>query len=300
MTTVTRPKAKRKLKDISFEKDGAHVALVSKDQNGPANGHAYTLVMKANGFSPEAIEKMQQVKVTMELPDFLRKFFSVYYEDAEVLARMMGYVPPEKDDSKEWSYEDYIQEKIDSFEIIKSAHDTDNLSSVLTKLNEEQYLSLLKDQEMLEEKLTKATAELAKKSTEPKIKETKMEENQVEMVEKSALAALQKALDDQAAELQKARDLLIKLEEEKVVAKAVARKAEVVAAIKDEAKAEVLFKAVKDASDEDFQAVVKALSEINALVEKSALFTETGAAGETEPEVKESAVAKAVKANLKK
>jgi len=305
MTTVTRPKAKRTLKNISFEKESSHIALVSKDQNGPANGHSYALIMKANGFSPEAIEKMQQVKVTMELPDFLSKFFHVYDRDAKILATMMGYVEPadtqamEADEAKK-EMQDWIEERMSSFEIIKSAHDLGNLTSVLTKLNEEQYLSLLKDQEMLEEKLTKASAELAMKSTKPKVKEIKMDENQVEMVEKSALAALQKSLDEQAVELQKARDLLAKLEEEKVVVKAAARKAEVVAAIKDEAKAEVLFKAVKDASDEDFQAVVKALSEINELVEKSALFTETGAAGETEPEVKESAVAKAVKANLKK
>lgn len=302
MTEIIRPKAKRTLKNISFEKESSHIALVSKEQGGSANGHSYALIMKANGFSPEAIEKMQQVRVTMELPDFLRKFFDVYGTDCEVLARMMGYVPPEEDEGDDWSYEGYIQEKIDSFEIIKSAHEADNLASVLSKLNEEQYLSLLKDQAMLEEVLHKATAELSK-ATKPKIKETKMDkqdETQVEMVEKSALAVLQKALDEQAVELQKARDLLVKLEEEKVLAKAVARKAEVLSAVKDEAKAEVLFKAVKDSSDEDFQAVVKALSEITTLIEKSDLFKETGVSTEAEPEVKESAVIKAVKANLKK
>ena len=33
--------AKRRLTDINFNKEGAHVALVSKQHGGPANGHNY-------------------------------------------------------------------------------------------------------------------------------------------------------------------------------------------------------------------------------------------------------------------
>ena len=36
---TTKQKAKRALKDITFEHDGAHIALVSKEQGGPAHGH---------------------------------------------------------------------------------------------------------------------------------------------------------------------------------------------------------------------------------------------------------------------
>ena len=39
-------KAKRKLTDINFEKEGSHLALVHKVQGGGANGRT-TLVMKA-------------------------------------------------------------------------------------------------------------------------------------------------------------------------------------------------------------------------------------------------------------
>lgn len=49
--------AKRRLTDISFEHDGAHVALVGKFQGGPANG-VTTLVLKAtDDISEEALEK---------------------------------------------------------------------------------------------------------------------------------------------------------------------------------------------------------------------------------------------------
>ena len=93
-------KAKRKLTDITFEHEGAHLALVHKMQGGSANGYK-TLVMKSvDNRSPEFIEKASQVKVTLSLPDFLEKFFHVWGEDAELLATMFGYEPSE-DESDE-------------------------------------------------------------------------------------------------------------------------------------------------------------------------------------------------------
>ncbi len=88
-----KQKAKRKLKGFDFAKEGAAVALVGPSVGGPANGIP-TLIAKANNFSPEFIKKMQQIQVTMELPDFLEKFFGIWGSDAEVLARLMGYVEP--------------------------------------------------------------------------------------------------------------------------------------------------------------------------------------------------------------
>lgn len=52
------------------------------------------MIAKANNFSPEFNKKMQQIGATMELPDFLEKFFGIWGSDAEVLARLMGYVEP--------------------------------------------------------------------------------------------------------------------------------------------------------------------------------------------------------------
>ncbi len=83
-------KAKRKIKALDFTGDNAAVALVSKDQGGPANS-VETLVIKSQNVSLEYLEKMQAVKVTMSTPEFLRRFFSLWYEDADVLAAMMGY-----------------------------------------------------------------------------------------------------------------------------------------------------------------------------------------------------------------
>ena len=96
--TVTETlKKKHRLSDITFEHTGAHVALTSKAQSGPANGHDYALILKSSKFSPESIQKMQSIRVTMDVPTFLEKFFYVYGSDAEILARMMGWVKEEDD-----------------------------------------------------------------------------------------------------------------------------------------------------------------------------------------------------------
>jgi hypothetical protein len=306
-------KAKRTLSNIDFSKEGAHLALVSKEQGGPANGHDYAVVMKATNLSPEVIQKMQQVQVTLELPEFLRRFFSLYSEDAEVLARMLGYVPPETKD--EWNYEDYIQSKLDSYKVLKSLHEASSINDVLNSLSEDEHLKLRNDQAMLEKAFSNSSVKdeegesgAVTKVKDPE-KETKASPSESvnkgntmdEKVEKAQFDAVQKALDEQKEALQKALELVetFKAKEKEAIQKA--RFAEVKTAVKDEDKAEVLFKALSLIdSSEEFTAVVKVLADMTAQIEKSELFEEKGSAAQEESEVKESLVAKAVKANLKK
>lgn len=174
-------KAKRKLTDINFEKEGSHLALVHKVQGGGANGRT-TLVMKATDkYSPEFIEKASQVKVTLSLPDFLEKFFHVWGEDAELLATLFGYEPSE-DSGEEystqsfWSWyrekamehgavdswgdpitrptsqdrKDWVEDQLQGIEILKSATLAKGSVEFINSLTEEQYLGLLKDQQFIE------------------------------------------------------------------------------------------------------------------------------------------------------
>ena len=174
-------KAKRKLTDITFEHEGAHLALVHKAQGGSANGYK-TLVMKSvDNRSPEFIEKASQVKVTLSLPDFLEKFFHVWGEDAELLATLFGYEPSE-DESEEystqsfWSWyrekamehgavdswgdpitrptsqdrKDWVEDQLQGIEILKSATLSKGSADFINSLTEEQYLGLLKDQQFIE------------------------------------------------------------------------------------------------------------------------------------------------------
>lgn len=309
------PKAKRKLTNIDFSSDDAHIALVHKEQGGPASGADYALVIKANAFSQDFLEKATKVKVTMDIQDFLGKFYGIYYEDAEVLAKVMGF-DTEREEVE--SYEDYIDKKIASIEIMKSLKDSSTRDVKLASLSEEQYLALLQDQSQLEEYVLKAEQTISASSDDSgNSTESKLVENEkvepvagsdidnleksmtvkTEMVEKSQLVAVEKALADTKEALTKAlADVeLYKQKEKEAVTKA--RFAKLVDAVKDEDKATALFKALGLVEDEaEFDATVKTLADMTAAVEKSALFEEKGASAEQEVAPKESAVAKVIKA----
>lgn len=330
MSQDTQPKtrkAKRKLSEFDFSSEDSHLALVGPSIGGPANERT-TLVFKAtNKFSDETILKMQQVQVTMELPEFLRKFFDLWYDDAEVLARLMGYIPPEDDDD-EWDYESYLQEKLKSYTVIKSLKGSKNLVDSISKLSEEDYLSLLLDQEKIEKSFkesdldmntqikkesstkgkTSVGANKSAKADKPAVvlvkysknsnggreptayhkvdKEDNMSEKEmveksvVDLIQKSAQEAqveLQKALDEQKVELQKAQEAIQAFQKEKQEAIEKSKLAKIKNVVKNEAQAEVLFKAAKLLTDEaDFLAVVKALEGLQSLADKSDIFKEVG------------------------
>lgn len=309
------PKAKRKLTNIDFSSDDAHIALVHKEQGGPANGVDYALVIKANSFSQDFLEKATKVKVTMDIQDFLGKFYGIYTEDAEVLAKVMGF-DTEREEVE--SYEDYIDKKIASIEIMKSLKDTSTRDVKLASLSEDDYLALLQDQSQLEQYVLKAeqtisaSSEDSSNSTESKLVENEKVEPvagsdidnleksmtiATEMVEKSQLVAVEKALAETKEALTKAlADVEVyKQKEKEAVTKA--RFAKLVDAVKDEDKATALFKALSLVEDEvEFDATVKTLADMTTAVEKSALFEEKGASAESEAAPKESAVAKVIKA----
>ena len=307
-------KAKRKLSEISFDHEGAHLALCSKSQ-GAANNWNKALIMKGHNFSPEFIQKMQQIQVTYELPDFLRKVMGMYYEDAELLARMMGYVEPEKEeeDYDDW-YENYIEEKLQSFTIIKALHEAKNLPDALSKLTEQDYLDVLQDQAMVEKALKKELdkeTEVSKADTSAKnVENTKVEASaskkkkekqmtqETEMVEKAALTAVEKAMQETQVELQKAKELVKQYEDEKKEAIVKSKTDAVKAVVKDEKQAAVVVKAALALEDQaDFDALVEVFKSMNDLLEKSGLFQEQGVSAEaSEDKPGETKLMKALKA----
>ena len=310
-------KAKRKLSEISFDHEGAHLALCSKSQ-GAANNWNKALIMKGHNFSPEFIQKMQQIQVTYELPDFLRKVMGMYYEDAELLARMMGYVEPEKEeeDYDDW-YENYIEEKLQSFTIIKALHEAKNLPDALSKLTEQDYLDVLQDQAMVEKALKKELdkeTEVSKADTSAKnVENTKVEASaskkkkekqmtqETEMVEKAALTAIEKAMQETQVELQKAKELVKQYEDEKKEAIVKSKTDAVKAVVKDEKQAAVVVKAALALEDQaDFDALVEVFKSMNAVIEKSALFVEQGVSAEAEEAPKKNGVLEIIKSQQAK
>jgi hypothetical protein len=197
---VKRPKAKRRLSNISFEAEGSHLALVSAEQGGGANGHNYALVTKSTQqFSDEFFEKSAKIRVTMEICDFLQKFFGMYYEDAEVLARLLGLEEPEEegedseDEPVKESYEDYIQSKLEQFELLKSLYDTDSIPEVLSTCSEDEYLGLLRDQERIEKAFRKGSKESDEGNTQVEGSTETSEETESNAVGANLEAEVQKA-----------------------------------------------------------------------------------------------------------
>lgn len=310
-------KPKRKLKNIDFSDDTSHIALVSKHQGGPANGADYSLVLKnLNNPSPEFIQKMQQIQVTYELPDFLRKVMGMYYEDAEVLARLMGYEKPEDEDEEEdyddW-YENYIEEKLSAFSIIKSLHEAKNLPEALSQLTEQDYLDVLNDQYLIEKALkefdekksnastnventkVEASASKKKKSKEPQMTQ------ETEMVEKAKFVEIQKQFEDNKVALEKALEQLNKFENEKKEAIVKSKTDAVKAVVKDEKQAAVVVKAALALEDQaDFDALVEVFKSMNAVIEKSALFQEQGVSAEADEAPKKNGVLEIIKSQQAK
>ncbi len=193
MENKPQRKAKRKLTDIDFSSEGAHIALVSEEQGHGANGHHYALVMKAANYSPEFLEKASQVKVTLEITEFLTRMFSMYWQDAEILARALGYTTKEMDYEKEREeesgenyYQDYITSKVQSIEVMKQLHNSKNISDIVSGLSEDQYLTLLQDQALIEKAMTSIDVEKNKPVTKTKVKTKVVQDNQTDSVEKSA------------------------------------------------------------------------------------------------------------------
>ena len=308
-------KPKRKLKNIDFSDDMSHIALVSKHQGGPASGANYSLVLKnVDNPSQEFIQKMQAIQVTMTIPEFLERFFMLWEEEVEFLSQLLGYVEPEDEtmEAKE-DYDKWIEERFQSFSIIKSLHEAKSLPDALSKLTEQDYLDILSDQVEIEKALNAFTKEKQSQvDTSTNVENTKVEasaskvnkskkEKQMatpEMVEKAKFVEVQKQLEDQKVELAKALEQLNKIEQEKKEAIVKSKTEAVKAVVKDEKQAAVVVKAALALdSQEDFDALIAVFKSMNDLLEKSGLFQEQGVSAEaSEDKPGETKLMKALKA----
>lgn len=233
---------KQKLSNISFEKEGSHVALVGQHQGGPANG-VETLVFKTadtkNITDQDLIEvsKETNVSVTMTFTEFLVRWFDLWWDQADVLATLLGM---EEDILNEPGMEDYkemIQEKVDDIELMKSAEKSMNegsLQDFINNLSDEQYASLRKAKRMFEQSVAKAkqaspqpesssgeaedggAEDTTKSSGEPKDdKSTKGNEMTEEELQAKIEKARKEGKEELQEELQKAKDELESLRKER-------------------------------------------------------------------------------------
>lgn len=278
------PKAKRNITEFNFEEEGASIHLVSKKQGGAANGFK-TLIKKSNATNklPDVEEvdvdiqkKLEQIKVTMSMEEFLSKFFHMYYDDAELLTAMLGfeteheaYMNSLEEDSEPMTYSDYIASKLDSFEIMKSMQEGNyEQASALD------YVTILELQENLENKLNE---EMMDKVSIEKSLLTDLE-GKAEKLE--AQVEIQKSLEAQVESLQGELDTIKKAQVEAEEASMKARLEGVVAEDKIESLAKSLLAMDKEAAD----LMIDTLTNAQKKTEKSDLFVEKSLEGE--PEIK--------------
>ena len=315
-------KAKRRLSDFDFSKEGSHIALVHKDQGGAANGYE-TLIMKSTAnFSQEFIQKAQRVKVEMELPEFLMRFYGMWYEDeAKELAKIFGWVDySDVADKVEDAIEgersvelidsnptDYVKTKLQDLDNLVSVAkastkdgvvDTALLANTLASLTEEQYLMLLEDQASVEKALKSGGKKPNKKvvdKEQPIVKEAdkavhkeekQMTENvaeqEVDVVAKAQYDEIQKAFKEQEEQLQKATAMLEEFKQKEKEQIQKAREATLLAAVEAQDTAEKLFKAVGELEQEHFDIVVEVVKALAAKATDTDMFKELGSQQEGE------------------
>lgn len=289
-------KAKRIIKEFDFESEGASVHLVSKKQGGAANGFK-TLIMKSNSTEHlpdvEEIEiqkKLEQIKVTMSMEEFLRKFFNMYYDDAELLTAMLGFQTEyesymESNQSEPYDHANYIADKLSGFEVMKSMHEQ-NFENVSAS----DVVSILELQEKIEKQLNE---EMMDKVSIEKSRLTQLEQAESELATNLELV---KSLEAEKVELQTALDEIKKAQADAELENMQARLKGLVAEEKVESMAKSLL-ALDEASAND---MIEALSVKKAAVEETALFEEVSNTTESIEKSKEELFEEALLKSLSK
>lgn len=274
-------KAKRVITDFNFEEEGASVHLVSKKQGGAANGFT-TLIKKSNATvqlpeveSLDIQKKLEQIKVTLSMEEFLRKFFNLWSDDAELLTAMLGYETEHEaylnsleEHSEPMTHADYIASKLSSFEIMKSMHEGER-----PQVSALEYVTILELQENLEKH-----EEMMDKVSIEKSRFAELEANETKLTTE---VELRKSLEAQVQELTGELDTLKKAQAD---AEAQAMKARIEGLVAED-KIEAMTKSLLAMDQESADLMVQTLKDSAKKVEESDLFVEKSAEGE--PEVKD-------------
>ena len=302
-------KATHTIREFDFDYEGAAVALVGPAVGSGANSRKVLLTKSANQITTEDITKASQVTVTLPITEYLRRFFDIWYEDAEILARVFGYTTESSESTEsydEW-YNEYINEKVAAVSIMKSLvvdKTTEETQALIASLSPKDYLEIIKSQEVFEKnfEITKSKGSNKKSSDKegvtvpsgaisPSVDINKQKPNKEDVmsdfISKSAhetalQEAINKALAPVQVELTKAAEIIKQFETEKAQAVAKSRKEAIAAVEADKDAAEELFKSLEKIDQSAFEAVIKALGKKQDKVESSDLLKEVGSEGNSE------------------
>lgn len=306
-----KKKAKRVLFNFDFDTEGAHVALVSKQQGGAANGRTVLVTKAVNqGIRPHNPIKVQkaleQITVTLSMEEFLRKFFGMWYDDAETLTKLLGFETEFEANKKEheangdtydWEkdHEDWMSEKLSKFQLMKSLHENPNQA-----IEDEDFIALTILQERVEKSLNKYEEE-KQMATANTVTIEKARFSELEGKETELTVAVQKAADLQA-QVEALTLQLTKAAEDKAAAEFAAFSEslkDLVEASQLEKVAKSLF-TLKGADEEAANIMIETLKAKKAALEQSDLFQEKSHAEEVETQTPEQIRKAALKAEINK
>lgn len=289
---------KYKISDISFEHEGAHVALVLKSQGGPANNR-HTLLLKSQSTADITEEDVKQLleKASDKTEVEKAKF------NSEVKTVLTDKVREQFQGRYEWLYlEDFSDSEIvfstdAGMYIVNYSLSGDDEYVFEDKAIGVEYKSILVENGSIklsteaQEKLSEGVYSLVTKAldnpeTSQRVSDAvgvTLEKAKVKMqeeIQKAVDAAKAEAAAELAtvqAELEKAKEALSVVEAEK---KATVMKARQEAVAKfDKDGAEALVKATEALADEAFETLLKSLSVGHAAVQESDLFKQKSQQG---------------------
>lgn len=246
MTDTLKQKAKRVLKKFDFSKEDHNISLVGESVGHAANGRK-TVLLKATNPKEETIEikkALEQITVTLSMEEFLRKFFDMWSDDAELLTKLLGfeteyeaYKAAEVARGEEpWDYSKYLEDKVSKFQIMKSLND-----GTVTSITKSAFNDIVATQQSIETALIEHL-------------QTKEEQMKDLEIAKSALADKEAELATQVDLVKSLEAKVTELESQLSVVKAAEEKANF-----DEFAAQLKGLV----ADEKFENVAKALYDMN-------------------------------------
>src|SRR5690606_166876 len=270
-------KAKRRITNFNFESEGAHVALVDKAANLQE-----VLVMKSLKASEEEIQKAVSVNLKLSLMEFLTRYVGIWYEDAQMIAGMLGYSYEDlydEDDMK--TYEDMVKENMDKVTIEKSESSqrfVDAFNEYLTKTSSSVEDGDYSSGKSTEDNITKTENEVNTMSTEL------TQESIQEMVAKAAQdavaahkEAVEKAANEKVEFLKKHLDIFKAAAEEKEKQEYLAKAESFAKYMGEGADKEVIAKALAAVEkSEETSAIKDVLKSLIDTLEKEDSFVEKG------------------------
>lgn len=297
-------KAKNRLSNFSFDHDGAHIALVHKDQGGPANLKTTLLTKSTSGITDQQVASqlalIEKAKFNSEVrsklsealqDEFASRYEWLYLEDfsedevvfqADAGMFIVGYSLSSDD---EYSFDEVARGF--SYELIRVENGQVKLSEdAQSKLSEGEYVLVNKalNNPETNSRVQKALTAFTEK------KEKMQEEIQKAVAAKDAeITALQAEIAKSKEELAKVQEIVKAAEDARKAQVLKAREVEVASLI--QTGSVELVKSTEALSDEAFAEIVKALKAQKEAVEQSDLMKQVSDPNAKAPQVEEATTA---------